>query len=143
VYNEGYIYGTIYHIVYESPEGADLHDEIKAKLDEYNSIFSTYDPNSVISKINNNVSVEPDEIFMKCFRRSMEISEITDGAFDITAGPMVNAWGFGPEERRRMNDEIIDSLKAITGFRKISMDGTLIIKESPQMKLDMSAVAKG
>lgn len=143
VYNEGYIYGTIYHIIYESPEGEDLHDEIKKKLNEYNSIFSTYDSSSVISGINYNRTVEPDDIFMRCFRRSMEISEITDGAFDITAGPMVNAWGFGPEERSRMTDEKIDSLKEITGFRKIRLEGEQIVKEHPQMKLDMSAVAKG
>ncbi len=143
VYNEGFVYGTIYHIIYESPDGKDLHLEIKKKLAAYNRIFSTFDSTSVISRINNNQPVEPDELFIQCFTRSMEISEITNGAFDITAGPMVNAWGFGPEQRRKMTPEKIDSLKKITGFRKVRLEDGEIIKESPHMKLDMSAVAKG
>ncbi len=142
-YNEGFIYGTIYHIVYEHPEGEDLHDEIKKDLNQYNRIFSTYDSTSVISKVNNNKPVELHELFVECYKRSMEISEITGGAFDITAGPMVNAWGFGPELRRQMTPEKIDSLKMITGYEKVSLQDGKIVKESPQMKLDMSAVAKG
>jgi thiamine biosynthesis lipoprotein len=59
IYNEGFIYGTMYHMVYESPEGKDLHEEIKEKLSQYNLIFSTFDKNSVISKVNNNADVEP------------------------------------------------------------------------------------
>jgi len=73
----------------------------------------------------------------------MEISEITDGAFDITAGPMVNAWGFGPEDKKKMTQEIVDSLKNITGYQKIQLKDGRIVKENPNMKIDMSAVAKG
>lgn len=143
IYNEGFIYGTMYHIVYESPEGKDLQEEITKKLNEYNMIFSTYEEESVISKVNNNQPVKLDPLFIECFKRSMEISEITNGAFDITAGPMVNAWGFGPEDKKRMTDEIVDSLKQITGYQKIRLEDGKIIKEHPEMKLDMSAVAKG
>ena len=143
IYNEGFIYGTMYHIVYESPEGKDFQEEITEKLNEYNMIFSTYEKESVISKINNNQPVKLDPLFIECFKRSMQISEITNGAFDITAGPMVNAWGFGPEDKKKMTDEIIDSLKQITGYQKIRLEDGKIIKEHPEMKLDMSAVAKG
>ena len=143
IYNEGFIYGTIYHLVYESPEGKDLQEEIKKKLNEYNMIFSTYEEESVISKVNNNKPVELDPLFIECFKRSMEISEITNGAFDITAGPMVNAWGFGPEDKKKMTDKAVDSLKQITGYQKIWLKDGKIIKEHPEMKLDMSAVAKG
>ena len=142
-YNEGYIYGTNYHFVYESPEGKDFHGEIKQKLNVYNKIFSTFDSTSVISKINYNLPVKPDPLFLECFTRSMEIAEITDGAFDITAGPMVNAWGFGPEAKRKMTQEIVNSLKEITGYQKIQLQNNRIVKENPNMKLDMSAVAKG
>jgi thiamine biosynthesis lipoprotein len=143
IYNEGYIYGTNYHIVYESPGGKDLHEEIKNELDRYNKIFSTFDSTSVISKVNNNQPVELDDIFLTCYRRSMEIAEITNGAFDITAGPMVNAWGFGPEDKKRMTQEIVDSLKNITGYQKIQLKNGQVEKENSNMKLDMSAVAKG
>jgi thiamine biosynthesis lipoprotein len=73
----------------------------------------------------------------------MEISGITGGAFDITAGSMVNAWGFGPEERKRMTPGIIDSLKQITGYKKIALKDGEVVKELPEVKLDMSAIAKG
>ncbi len=143
IYNEGFIYGTIYHIVYESPQGKDLQDEITKKFNEYNLIFSTYEKESVISKINNNEPVKLPPEFITCYNRAMEISKITAGAFDITAGPMVNAWGFGPEEKEKMTPEIIDSLKAITGYKKVRLENGKIIKENPHMKLDMSAISKG
>lgn len=143
IYNQGFVYGTMYHVVYESPNGKDFQDEITQKLDEYNQIFSTYEPTSTISKINNNESVKPGSLFLECYKRSMEISEITDGAFDITAGPMVNAWGFGPEDKKKMTQEIVDSLKEITGYQKIQLKDGRILKDNPNMKLDMSAVAKG
>jgi thiamine biosynthesis lipoprotein len=143
IYNQGYIYGTNYHIVYESPNGINFQQGITEKLNEYNRIFSTFDSTSNISKINRNQPVELHPLFLQCYRRAMEISEITGGSFDITAGPMVNAWGFGPEERRKMTPEIIDSLKSITGYRKILLRDGRIEKENPNMKLDMSAIAKG
>ena len=143
IYNQGFIYGTMYHVVYESPNGKDFQDEITQKLDEYNQVFSTYDSTSTISKINNNEEVKPGSLFIECYNRSMEISEITDGAFDITAGPMVNAWGFGPEDKKKMTQEIVDSLKNITGYQKIQLKDGRIVKENPNMKIDMSAVAKG
>ncbi len=143
LYNEGRIYGTIYHIVYESPTGVDLQHEIDLYLQTLNQIFSTYDSASVISKINNNQPVEPDSLFITCFLRAMEISALSDGAFDITAGPLVNAWGFGPEERKNMSRERIDSLMAITGYQKVKFSDGHFLKDHPGMKLDMSAIAKG
>lgn len=143
IYNQGFIYGTMYHVVYESPNGKDFQEEITQKLNDYNQLFSTYDPSSTISGINNNERIKPEPLFLECYNRSMEISEITNGAFDITAGPMVNAWGFGPEDKKKMTREIVDSLKAITGYRKVRLEDGQIIKENPNMKLDMSAIAKG
>jgi len=142
-YNEGFIYGTMYHMVYESPKGQDFQDEITEKLAGYNKIFSTYDKESTISKINNNIDIKPEPEFITCFKRAEEVSKITHGAFDITCGPMVNAWGFGPEEKEKMTPEIIDSLKAITGYQKVKLVDGRIIKENPHMKLDMSAISKG
>jgi thiamine biosynthesis lipoprotein len=73
----------------------------------------------------------------------MEISAISGGAFDITAGPLINAWGFGPEERANMTPEMVDSLKAFTGYQKIRIEDGQVVKENPSMQLNMSAIAKG
>lgn len=141
--NNGMIYGTYYNIKYESPDGKDLQEAINQELDRLNLIFSHYEPASTISKINRNEPVKHEPEFITCFNRAMEISAITGGAFDITAGPLINAWGFGPEERANMTPETIDSLKTFTGYQKIRIEDGQIVKENPAMQLNMSAIAKG
>lgn len=141
--NTGSIYGTYYNIKYESPDGTDLQSEIDEELQRLSLIFSHYDKESTITKINNNTPVEPEPEFINCFLRAIEISEITKGAFDITAGPLISAWGFGPEDRQNITDEKLDSLKQICGYKKIRLEKGKIIKENPQMTLNMSAIAKG
>jgi len=143
IYNKGMVYGTIYSITYESPNGIDLQEKITEKFNEYNRMFSTYDKESIISKINKNEPVTLSNEFIICYEKAVEVSKITNGAFDITAGAMVNAWGFGPEEKKKMTQEKVDSLIEITGFQKIKLENGQIIKENPNIKIDMSAIAKG
>jgi len=143
IFNKGMVYGTYYSIKYESPDGTDLQQEINSELKKYKLIFSHYERESTISKINYNEDVEPEPEFISCFEKALEISEITNGAFDITAGPLVNAWGFGPEDRKKMTQEKVDSLLEFTGYQKIKLVEGKILKNFPEMKLDMSAIAKG
>ncbi len=141
--NTGYVYGTYYRIKYESPLGKDIHEEIDTEFAKYTKIFSHYDKESTITKINNNLEVELEPEFVTCFQKAIEISKITCGAFDITAGPIINAWGFGPEHKKKMTQEKVDSLLEITGYNKIKLENGKIIKENPHMQLNMSAIAKG
>ena len=141
--NNGMIYGTYYNIKYDSPQGEDFQEEIDQELNRLNEIFSHYAKNATISKINKNIDVVPEEEFIRCFQRAREISEITSGAFDITAGPLINAWGFGPEQKEKMTPQMVDSLKAITGYRKVKLTNGKIVKDNPLMQLNMSAIAKG
>lgn len=143
IYNEGPIYGTYYHIVYESPKGKDLHEEIKEKLAEFDLSFSTFNPNSTISRINTNQEFIPDQWFINCFKRSEEISKLTDGAFDITVAPLVNAWGFGFRHKEAITPELIDSLLMFTGYQKVRFKDGTIMKDDRAIMLDMSAIAKG
>lgn len=143
IYDGGFIHGTTYHIVYENPDGTDLQEQIDTLMAGYNMIFSVYEKKSVISKINNNEDVNLNPLFIKCFNEAMEISKISDGAFDITCGPMVNAWGFGPEEKKKMTQEKVDSLKLLTGYQKVKIENGKVIKENPNMKLDMNALCDG
>lgn len=143
IYNKGMVYGTVYSITYESPNGIDLQDKITEKFNGYNLMFSTYAKESIISKVNSNQPTELSNEFIICFKKAREVSKKTNGAFDITAGAMVNAWGFGPEEKKKMTKERVDSLIQITGYEKIKLENGQIIKENPNIKIDMSAIAKG
>jgi thiamine biosynthesis lipoprotein len=143
IYNGGTIHGTTYHMVYESPDGKDMQAEIDTLLKKYNMIFSVYEKESVISKVNNNEEVTLAPEFIACFNKAMEISEISDGAFDITCGPMVNAWGFGPDKKGKMTQEKVDSMKLLTGYQKVKLKNGKVVKENINMKLDMNALCDG
>ncbi|WP_340114794.1 FAD:protein FMN transferase [Maribellus mangrovi] len=141
--NNGSVYGTYYNIKYQSPDGKDLQNEIDDEFRRYTLIFSHYEKEATITKINHNIDVVPESEFTKCFSRAEEISMLTNGAFDITAGPLINAWGFGPEDRKKMTPEIVDSLQTFTGYTKVKLQDGKIVKENPAMQLNMSAIAKG
>ena len=141
--NNGTIYGTYYSIKYESPKGEDLQPAIDEELQRLSRIFSHYDKEATISKVNNNIPVELEQEFTTCFLKAEEIAQITHGAFDITAGPLISAWGFGPEDRQKMTDEKVDSLKQICGYETIRFENGRIIKDNPHMTINMSAIAKG
>ena len=141
--NKGMVYGTYYSIKYEHPEGKDIQNEINEELARLTQIFSHYEKEATISKVNNNIETVLEREFISCFNRAMEISETTNGAFDITAGPLISAWGFGPEDRQKMTPEIVDALKQVCGYEKIKLEDGKIIKEKPEMTINMSAIAKG
>ncbi len=141
--NTGKIYGTFYNIQYESPYGKNLQIEIEAELHNLTMSFSTFEKESVISKVNTNEEVLLDHYFINCFEKAQEVSQTTNGAFDISVAPLVNAWGFGFKHKELITSKLIDSLLLITGFEKVKLENNTIIKEFPEMMLDMSAIAKG
>jgi len=140
-HNEGMIFGTMYHIIYEYDK--DIHDDIRAKLLEFNSSLSTYEKGSVISKVNRNEAVKLDDYFTKCFNKAKEISKKTDGAFDMTVAPLVNAWGFGFSKKDSISPELVDSLLQYVGMDKVNIVDGKVVKEYPEIMLDASAIAKG
>lgn len=144
VKNEGFVFGTSYHFIYASPDGKNHESKIIDALQLFNNSMSTYDPNSVISRINQNDStVNIDSFFIQCYNRAYEISKITDGAFDLTVAPVVNAWGFGFDESQHADSALIDSLMQFVGYQKIKLENEKIVKQTPGTMLDASAIAKG
>jgi FAD:protein FMN transferase len=143
IFNEGQIYGTVYHMVYESPAGKDFKTNIDSELQRLTLIFSTFNPESQISRVNQNKTVELDSLFINCFKASMMVSERSGGAFDITVAPLVNAWGFGFTNKKKITQSLIDSLLLLTGFKKVKLENGKVVKENPGIMLDMSAISKG
>ena len=137
----GTIFGTTYHITYQYDD--DLQPELEARMKEVDNALSMFNKESIISKVNNNQPVELNEMFVEVFQQAQKISEDTDGAFDITVAPLVNAWGFGFKNEQMPDKHAVDSLMAIVGYQKVSYDGKHIIKRDPRITLDCSAIAKG
>ena len=109
--NEGKIFGTIYHIKYQSKN--DLKAEIVTELLKVDASLSPFNKQSVITAINQNQEIEADTLFRTVFRQAEKISQQTEGAFDITVAPLVNAWGFGFKTNAFPDSNKIDSLKQL------------------------------
>lgn len=139
---EGAIFGTFYHVTYQCDSS--IYEDIQRELQKVDNSLSPFNKTSVITKINNNEEVIPDSLFTYIFHLAKHISEQTNGAFDITVAPLVNAWGFGFKNEQTVTPELIDSLLHFVGFEKVSIDeNNKVIKSDPRVMLDCSAIAKG
>lgn len=142
----GMTMGTIgYSIKYFNEDGHSYAAEIDSLLKVWNLSLSTYIPASEISRFNSGTgcfSFES-EYFYPVLRASREVFEKSDGAFDPTVGPLVNAWGFGPDKSMAPDSTKIDSLMVLVGYDKIHFDEDKVCKDIAGIKLDFSAVAKG
>ncbi len=139
--NEGLIFGTTYTIQYQASK--DLHPEIRQALLDMDSTFSLFNPASLLSRLNRNETDQTNEDFETVFNLSRKISRATNGAFDITVAPLVNAWGFGLKNKDNVTPEMIDSLLPLVGYSKVALFDHQLFKEDPNIQLDLGAVAKG
>ena len=141
-HNKGFIFGTVYNITYQSDYN--LEKEIIRELDKVDASLSPFNEKSIISKINRNEEAVVDNYFYDVFNLAMQISEDTNGAFDITVAPIVNAWGFGFKSGSSPTSQYIDSLKQFIGYKKVRIDKDKhVVKQDERIMLDCSAIAKG
>ena len=142
-HNKGTIFGTFYSITYQCDEN--LQKEIEAELKKVDLALSVFNEESIISKVNRNEKAELNDMFIQVIQLAMQVSDETNGAFDITVAPLVNAWGFGFKSGTQPTPQTIDSLKALVGYKKISLNmrQKAIEKKDPRIMLDCSAIAKG
>lgn len=139
--NRGTIFGTYYSITYKHDK--DLKENIETTLRKVDSSLSPFNKQSVITAINENRDMTPDTLFLQVFTLAQEISTKTEGAFDITVAPLVNAWGFGFKNNIKTDNIVIDSLRQYVGYKKVCLKDGKIVKQHPQTMLDCSAIAKG
>lgn len=136
-----FIFGTTYHVTYQCD--SDLTQSIKAELLKVDASLSPFNKESVITAVNENKDVQLDDMFKEVFNLAMDISKDTDGAFDITVAPLVNAWGFGFKNGFQPSSHQVDSLLQLIGYEKVSMVDGKVTKQDPRIMLDCSAIAKG
>jgi len=141
---EGMTQGTTFHITYEDKEDKDLSGSVDSIFKFFDLTFSEYIPNSIVSRINQNDStVLLDDMFIEVYKKSVEINKETNGALDLTVGPLVNAWGFGPEKKAKIDSAKIDSLLQYVGMEKIRLKGRKLIKDLQGIKIDVNSIAQG
>ena len=136
--------GTTYHISFYSGDGNDYQQAIDSIFKKIDSSLSTYLPVSIISRVNQNEeSVELDDHFIKVYDKAAEVSKLTNGVFDITVAPIINAWGFGFSKKEKVDSFMIDSLLQFIGYKKVQLKNNRVIKEKPGIMLDFNAIAQG
>lgn len=152
---QGSTMGTYYAVTLSDPfpggQGA-LQQEVETLLARLNQEISTYDPASLISRFNQGTGQPPQVIpatMAKIVQQGMDAGRLTLGALDVTVGPLVNLWGFGPDKRptQRPGAEQIAQARARVGIDKLSLtpqgDHFLLGKAIPGLYLDLSTLGEG
>ncbi|MFP4500394.1 MAG: FAD:protein FMN transferase [Candidatus Hydrogenedentota bacterium] len=124
-----------------------IEEQCALLLENVNQEMSTYRPDSLLSRFNAQDSTKPFRVLpslTEVFKIALAVHEQTGGAFDITVGPLVNAWGFGPEARADPPPaKTIEALRERVGSGMLTVTEASIAKSRPDLYCDLSAVAKG
>ncbi len=142
----GFAQGTTYSITFGNNGDIDpqeLKSEVEKILKDFDLSLSLYVDSSILSKVNRNEDVKVDRYFTEAYSKSTAISAMTGGAFDITVGPLVKAWGFGPDDYRNFSESKLDSLLELIGMEKVRIENNRVIKTDPDIKFDFNAIAQG
>jgi thiamine biosynthesis lipoprotein len=161
---EGETMGTYYRVTFDNPGPEEVKPEVDSILRQLNLEVSTYIPQSTISRFNQSdslfnlntnpvdgaVETYPNDHFVRNFKKAVEVYYETNGYFDATVMPLVNHWGFGYTEKRKIKNVdslMIDSLLQYVGMEKVELqrldDTDLLVKARAGVQLDFSALAKG
>lgn len=143
---QGQAFGTYYAITYIGTENNGLQAEVEKSLASINSEFSIFCGNSTVSKLNRNEEAQLSEDFLYLLKLAQNVSRSTDGAFDITAAPLITFWGFGSKKSTLSaidTTAVIDSLREFVGFEKIDFSDGNLRKKDARIQLDFNAIAKG
>ncbi len=145
--------GTSYSIRYvtgeDTPSAREMQAEIDKRLEQVNDQMSTYRPDSELSRFNANRDIDRpfpvSPATAEVVREALRINRVTDGALDVTVGPLVNLWGFGPEGRpdKVPSEAELAHRRAWTGADKLSVQGSALVKSIPELYVDLSSIAKG
>ena len=149
----GFTQGTTYHVkvlkklslidVFSDKE-KELKRLVEEGLSAFDSSLNAYVNYSVISKINrNDTLVSLDSYFVSCFTAAKLVYEETEGIFDITGGPLYNAWGFGPGKKAEVPESVIDSVLMFVGMDKVKIENKHFVKSDPRIQLNVNAIAQG
>lgn len=138
---EGMIWNTTYHVTYNgAPE---LKDSIMQVLNKVGASLNVFDEKSLVSRVNVSDSTAVDTDFIRVYVESVKVNRLTDGAFDPTLGPLIEAWGFGKGHKATGDTARIDSLMKFVGIDKTRLSMDTLVKDDSRIRFNFSAIAKG
>ncbi len=149
---EGSAQGTTYSIVLNGPREPAvlevLHHSVDSLLAVIDATMSTYDRESELSRLNRDPRTSPiavSSMLGGVLRAADEVSRASQGAFDVTVGPLVDAWGFGPAgaPSNTPSDSAIAALRERVGWDKLVVDSGAVSKLHAAMEIDLNAIAPG
>ncbi len=146
--------GTTYSIRYVPVAGCpatlEMQRLIDNELDRVNLQMSTYRKDSELTRFNDSRSTDWFSVSIETARvveLAQKIAIASNGAFDVTVGPLVNLWGFGPEGRKKEipSDEEVEAVKKMVGYRNLDvrLEPPALRKLLLELRVDLSAIAKG
>ncbi|MBF7075020.1 FAD:protein FMN transferase [Glaciecola sp. MH2013] len=150
---QGKTMGTTYTVKFVEQEGLNIViPALKVKIDdaliEVNALMSTYDPESELSRLNRaqdneafSISPETEVVLLE----AMRLGRFSDGRLDVTVGPLVNLWGFGPDKRPELipSDEELQAIREYVGLDKFTVADGTVTKQHSNVYIDLSTIAKG
>ncbi len=140
----GQAQGTYYAITYFDQANRYLKPEVDSILDAFDQSVSVYQPQSIVSRVNRNEDVVLDDWFIDNFKAAIRVAKATDGAMDITIGPLADAWGFGTFNKPdSINPVLIDSLQKLVNYKAVSIVEKHLVKKDPRIELNFNAIAQG
>ena len=147
---EGFAQGGTYHVIC-SPDVRVREPELRTRIDslllEIDNSLSGYNKGSLLSRLNAGEDLPLNDLFLGCFNRSKEIWAESGGAFDPSAAPLFDLWGFGFTDKGSVRQEAIDSILAFVGMDLLSLeareDGWHLVKADPRIRLNFNAIAQG
>lgn len=151
---DGKTMGTTYHIKWFSNDVNNqssiqlLQHKIDQRLVDINQVMSTYIADSELSLFNQQPAGTERQVSTELYNivlKAQEISDKSKGAYDITVGPLINLWGFGPDKRviKAPSDQQITEIRARVGYQKLQLLADKRIKKNADLYVDLSSIAKG
>lgn len=141
----GYTQGTTYSVKYYASKALVSEEEIEAILAELNQSLSVYHDTSLISQFNfSKRGVLLDKHLHKVVKEAQKVAQASQGAFDITVYPLIEAWGFLGKQKQTIPDSLtIKSILKHVGYQQITIKGDSLVKTNPLVKIDVNGIAQG
>lgn len=141
----GFAQGTTYQITYYATDSIITKSQIDSILNKIDSSLSLYKSYSLINQFNASASgITVDDHFINIIKKSIFTYKATNGLFDITVQPLVQAWGFGPRKTDSLPTATqINAIKKCVSSRLIKLEGNKLIKLKPCVAIDANGIAQG